>query len=122
MLHGQVSEEILAWPWSDNIIDVLGGVDMIPEIIKAKETRLSNREATAAIILYRHRDDSFELEMCLGQADEERCLEAADQVRGLFGKYPGVSVEVEQVRQMRIAIPDHPASNSVRDRVFNMFM
>jgi hypothetical protein len=116
-----VVPQIVAWPWTDKTIDVLKGIDMIPNIIKSKETRLANRETTGAIMLYRHRDNTFELEMCLGQADEGRCLEAADQARGLFGKYPGTSVKVELVRRMKIAVPDLPDSQGIRESIFEMF-
>ena len=111
-------------PYTEKVSEIFTGISMIPAIVNSKQV-VSNslgRETTAALTLYIYDGYVWEVELCLGQADGESCLEAADQVQKIFGKFPGASVHIEQVRQMKIAIPTSQSSNDIRIALSAMFI
>lgn len=64
--------DVFAWPWSDKVMRVFKGVSMISEIVKSKESLAPAGGTTAAITLSVYRDNVYEVEVFLGQADETR--------------------------------------------------
>ncbi|KAL2261992.1 hypothetical protein VTK26DRAFT_2796 [Humicola hyalothermophila] len=89
---------VLSGPFTRMFEVVFPGVGFISNIAKSKQDS-SGISAIAHSYIY---DDLVtEVEICLGGADEQSCKYAADQVRAIL-RYPGVSVEVQQVRQMKI--------------------
>jgi hypothetical protein len=87
---------------------VFPGVGLISGMAKSKQKFGGGRSYSAIAHSYTYDNMVTEMEICLAKADEESCLYAADQVRAIFRNVPGVSVEVQQVGEMKIVIPPNP--------------
>jgi hypothetical protein len=97
------------------------GVGLISDMAKSKQKFVGGRGYSAIANLCVYDDLATEMEICLGRADVQSCSHAADQVRAILGNAPGVSVEVQQVCQMKIVILPHPESVHVRSMLAGMF-
>ncbi|KAL2166392.1 hypothetical protein VTG60DRAFT_2821 [Thermothelomyces hinnuleus] len=99
----------LSGPWTDMLEKAFPGVRLLLDLAKSKEKFEHGRGYSRIANIHFFSDMVTEVEICLGTADEQSCLDAVNQVHAILRNAPGASVEVRQVRQMRIEIKGyHP--------------
>ncbi|KAK4119947.1 hypothetical protein N657DRAFT_244672 [Parathielavia appendiculata] len=113
---------ILFRPSSDMFEAAFPGVGLISAMAKSKQEFVGGRGYSAIANFYIYDDMATEMDICLGRADEQSCAYAADRVRTILGNVPGVSVEVQQVCQMKIVVLPHPESVHVGSMLAGIFI
>ncbi|KAK4107097.1 hypothetical protein N656DRAFT_785658 [Canariomyces notabilis] len=105
----------LSGPWTDMLEKAFPGVRLFHDLAKSKEKFEDGRGFSRIANFHFFSDMVTEVEICLDTADEQSCLDAANQVDAILRRAaPGASVEVRQVRQMRIEIKQyHPFCQSI---------
>jgi hypothetical protein len=112
---------MLSGIWVDMIEARFPGVTLISDMAKSKQRALKDRVYSAIAQYFYYSDDNSEMEIDLGPAAYECCLEAAAQVRAIIGHVPGASVNIEHVCKMKIILGTNLESLEVGRELAKMF-
>ena len=106
-------------PPSDIIARWLSAVRLTPDIAQRRQTLLGGRWYSNVAECYIAPDGYVEMEIRVADTGKEICLQATDQIREMYRDLLSVSVAVEEVRQLKIAIQPSPEALKL---VSSMFM
>jgi hypothetical protein len=94
------------------------GIGLSPFLARSRQTSFGEQSYSTVAQCWVYDDISVEIAIHLGDTGKESCEQAADHIREMYRGHPGLSVSIEEVRQLKIAMGCSQASAALLGMFF----